>query len=91
MAIPKLTVASRAAAVHVAAAHDFNNELTIILSAAAEAMLSTESGHPARPLLLDLQMAAQRCAWKASSLLNFGARHGALPVAIRLEELLDSE
>jgi hypothetical protein len=82
--------ADRVCAVAAAAAHDLNDELTVILSSVTDSILSLEPGHPARPLLLDLQSAAQRCAWKASGLLNYSARHGAQPVAAPLETLLDN-
>jgi hypothetical protein len=36
-----------------AAAHDFNNELTVILSSVANSIMSLEPGPPARPQLLD--------------------------------------
>jgi hypothetical protein len=81
--------ADRACAVAAAAAHDLNDELTVILSSVVSSILVLEPGHPARPLLFDLQSAAQRCAWKASGLLNYGARHGVQPVAANLESLLD--
>jgi hypothetical protein len=82
--------ADRVCAVAAAAAHDLNNELTVILSSVTSSILTLEAGHPARPLLLDLQSAAQRCAWKASGLLNYSARNGAQPVAATLESLLDN-
>src|ERR1035438_609816 len=47
-----------------------------------------EPGHPARPLLLDLQRAAQRCVWKASGLLNYSARRGSPPVNASMERLI---
>ena len=71
-----------------AAAHDLNDELTVILSSVTDSIETLEPGHPARPLLLDLQSAAQRCAWKTSSLLNYSARQGAQPVSAPLERLL---
>ena len=77
-------------AVAAAAAHDLNDELTVILSTVTTSIETLEPGHPARPLLLDLRCAAQRCAWKASGLLNYSARHGAHPVAASLENLLEN-
>ena len=74
-----------------AAAHDWNDELTVILSSVTSSIRALEPGHPARPLLLDLQSAAQRCAWKASGLLNFTARRGARPSSVKLERLVDEE
>ncbi len=80
--------AKRACAVAAAAAHDLNDELTVILSSVKSSIQTLEEGHPARPFLLDLQGAAQRCAWKAAGLLNYGARHGVYPVASTLENVL---
>ena len=71
-----------------AAAHDFNDELTIILNGAVRSIESLEPGHPARPLLREIQWAAQRCVWKASGLLNYGARSGLRPVPIAMERLI---
>lgn len=88
--VERLAKADRVCAVAAAAAHDLNNELTVILSSVTSSILALEPGHPARPFLLDLQSAAQRCAWKASGLLNYTARHGALPVSATLESLLDT-
>jgi signal transduction histidine kinase len=88
--VERLVKADRVWAVAAAAAHDLNNELTVILSSVTSSLLAMEAGHPARPLLFDLQSAAQRCAWKASGLLNYSVRHGAQPVAATLESLLDN-
>jgi hypothetical protein len=86
----RLVNADRVCAIAAAAAHDMNNELTVILSSVTSSILALEAGHPARPLLFDIQSAAQRCAWKASALLKFSSRHGAQPVAATLESLLDA-
>jgi len=80
--------AKRACAVAAAAAHDFNNELTVILSSAADALASLDAADPARVLLLDIQSAAQRCVWKASGLLNFSARVNPDPVRASFEFLI---
>ena len=79
----------RACAVAAAAAHDLNNELTVILSSVTNSISALEPGHPARPLLLELRSAAQRCAWKASSLLNYSARGGARPSPAPMESLME--
>ena len=79
----------RACAVAAAAAHDLNNELTVILSSVTTSISVLEPGHPARPLLLELRSAAQRCAWKASGLLNYGARGGARPSPAPMESLIE--
>ena len=79
----------RACAVAAAAAHDFNNELTVILSSAADALQLVKTPHPARELLLDIQAAAQRCVWKTSGLLNFSARLSPGPVRASFEYLIE--
>jgi hypothetical protein len=78
-------------AVAAAAAHDLNDELTVILSSVTESLRTLEPEHPAREMLLDLQSAAQRCAWKASGLLNFTARRGVRPSAATFERLVEEE
>lgn len=77
------------AVVGAGVAHDLNDELTIMLSSIVDALLATEPGHPARPMLLDLQSASQRCSWLASSLLNYSYRHGGAPVAIPAQHLME--
>ncbi len=47
-----------------------------------------EPGHPARPLLLELQRSVERCVWKASGLLNYSARRGSRPVNVPMERLI---
>jgi hypothetical protein len=68
-----------------------NDELTVILSGVSGSLATLEPGHPARSLLLDASGAAQRCAWKASSLLTFSARYGARRTATPMEALIESE
>jgi len=68
------TKADRAHTVAIRAAHEFNNDLTVILNSVSTSLRSLGLDHPARADLLDLQRAALRCAWTASGLLNFGAR-----------------
>ncbi len=79
----------RAYVVAAAAARDFNDELTVILSSLDAALDHLETGHPALPLLFDLQGAAQRCVWKSAGLMEFSARRGVPPTALPLESLLD--
>jgi len=86
--VERLTHADRACAVAAAAAHDFNDELTIIVNTTSHSLETLEPGHPARPLLLDLERTAQRCVWKASGLLNYGARRGCKPVNVPMERLI---
>jgi len=85
-----LTKTDRASAVAAAAAHTLNNDLTVILSSVADSILYLEPGHPARPLLTELQMAAERCALTADALLGFGKRSGLRPTAARLECLIEN-
>jgi hypothetical protein len=86
--VERLTKADRACAVAAAAAHDFNNHLTVILTSVSHSMLALEPGHPARPILRELQSAAQRCASTASYLLAFSSQAGVRPVPVSLERLL---
>jgi signal transduction histidine kinase len=74
-----------------AAAHDFNNELTVILSSVATLIEAMEPGTPALSQALDLQEAARRCARKSSGLLQFGRRRGARPLRTPLEVLIDPD
>lgn len=85
----RLTKADRLSTAAAAVAHDLNNELTVILSSVTRTIESLEPGHPSRDLLLELQGAAQRCAWKSSELLNFSMRQGGRPVAASFEALIE--
>ena len=84
-----LSNAKRACAVVAAAAHDFNNELTVIMSSVSQVLTALGPDHPSRPLLLEIQASAQRCVWKASALLNFSARLNPGPVRASLDFLVD--
>jgi hypothetical protein len=86
--VERITRADHACAVAAAAAHDFNDELTVILSSVYSSITALEPGHPARPHLLDLQDAAQRCARKSSGLLSFGLSGGARAARGPMEKLL---
>jgi hypothetical protein len=85
--VERLTRNDRASAVAAAAAHDLNDEITIILNSARLSMQLLEPGHPARLPLYDLSAATQRCVWKTTTLLNFAAQQGACPVNVPLEHL----
>jgi signal transduction histidine kinase len=87
--VEQLTTADRACAVAAAAAHDLNNELTVILNSVNEALDTIHSESPARGFLLELQAAAQRCVFKASGLLNFSARASAKTVRASFEYLIE--
>jgi len=78
----------RAYVVAAAAARDFNDELTVILSSIDAAAATLEAGHPALAFLTDVQNAAQRCVWKSAGLMEFSSRRGVRPSATRLEHLL---
>lgn len=84
----RITKADRACAVAAAAAHDLNDELTVIVNSLSCSLKSLEPGHPARALLLAAQSAVQRCAWKTSGLLNYSARRGARPINVPMERLV---
>ena len=83
-----LNRADRACAVTAAAAHDLNNELTVILSGICASLTELGPNHRVRPLLVQARAAAQRCAWKASGMLNFSSRRGVMPVRESLERLI---
>lgn len=78
----------RAYIVAAAAGRDLNDELTVMLSSLDQIANELEKGHPALPLLAEMQSAVQRCAWTASGLLEFSARRGVPPVGVSLERLL---
>ena len=84
----RLTKADRACAVAAAAAHDLNDELTVIVNSVSSSLHTLEPGHPVRLLLLEAQSAAQRCVWKTSGLLNYSARRGSRPVNVPMERLV---
>ena len=88
--VERITKVDHACAVAPAAAHDFNNELTVILSSVSSLILALEPGHPSRPQLLDLQDAAHRCARMSSGLLRFGIQRRTRASAT-LENLLADE
>jgi hypothetical protein len=86
--VERLTKADRACAVAAAAAHDLNDELTVIVNSVSCSLQTLEPGHPARGLLLEAQSAAQRCVWKTSGMLNYAARRGARPAGVPMERLV---
>ena len=75
-------------AVAAAAAHDINDELTIILGSVGAWLATTPMEDPNRDLLLAMRAAAQRCAWKTSALLEASERMGVRPSAAPVERLL---
>ena len=84
----RLTNSDRACAVAAAAAHDFNDELTIIVNSASKSILLMEPGHPARPYIADIESAVQRCIWKASGLLTCTAHRGVRPLSATMERVV---
>lgn len=86
--VERLTKADRACAVAAAAAHDFNDELTIIVNGASKSLICLEPGHPARPYLREIESAVQRCVWKASGLLTYSARSGVRPISASMERIV---
>jgi hypothetical protein len=81
--------ADRACAVAAAAAHELNNELTVILNSVTGVLAVVTPDEAAHGLLLDLQAAAQRCVWMTSGLLNFSARMSPHPVRASFEYLIE--
>ena len=86
--VERLTKADRACAVAAAAAHDLNDELTVIVNSVSCSLEMLEPGDPLRVLLLEAQSAAQRCVWKTSGLLNYGARRGVRGSHVPMERLV---
>ena len=77
--------------VAAAAARDFNDELTVMLSGLDGVLDYLDDEHPALPLLAEMQGAMQRCAWKTSGVLQFAARRGVPPISASLDKLLTLE
>ena len=83
-----VTRIDRGCAVAAAAAQDWNDELTVILSSVEDLLAASGPNDPGRVILMELRAAAQRCAWKASGLLNFTARRGVRPSPASMESLI---
>jgi hypothetical protein len=86
--VEKNSKTDRATAVVAAAAHEFNDDLTVILNAVAQSLDALPPAHPAHPRLIDAQCAAHRCAQRAAGMLGFSARLGLRPVPAPVESLL---
>ena len=84
----RLLRTDRVCAIAAAAAHGLNNELTVILNSVSNSIPTLEPGHPARPDLLDLHLAALRCSRIASGLLEFSARNGGRAPSAPLDSLV---
>jgi len=89
--VERFMKADPACTLAAAAAHDFNNELTVILSSISTLIEALDPDHPARAQALDLREAAQRCARKTCGLLRFGLKRGRRPIRTSLECLIQDE
>ncbi len=69
-------------------AHEFNNDLTIILNGIAGSLAAMEPGHPARPALSASRAAAERCATRCQDLLQLAESHRVRPLRLPLASLL---
>lgn len=78
----------RACAVAMAAGHDLNDELTILANCLIQAVEQTPAEDPRRFLLVEARRSVQRCIWKTSGLINYGARHNARPTKFSMERLI---
>jgi PAS domain S-box-containing protein len=69
-------------------AHDFNNMISIILASAQMAQMDLPEEHPIRPLLEEIQSAAERSAEFTRHLLTFARKQPADPVPVDLNEII---
>jgi len=86
--VERNTKTDHATAVVAAAAHEFNDELTVILNAVAESLDALPVAHPIYRRLIDAQCAAHRCAHRAEGMLGFSARRGLRPMPLCVETLV---
>lgn len=89
--VERYAKSDQACALAVAAAQDFNDELTVILSSISTVIAALDPDNPARGQALELQKAARRCAQKTSGLLRFGVRRGNRLVRTSLLRLIEDE
>ncbi len=87
----RLFKGDQAYALAAATAHEFNNELTVILSTVAALIRELKPGDPGRERALELQDAAERCAQKTADLLRFGVRRGTRVLRASLQRLIEDE
>lgn len=78
----------RATAVLAAAAHEFNDELTVIMNAVAESLDALPPHHPVYHGLIEAQCAAHRLAQRTQGMLSFSARRGLRPAPSSMEAML---
>lgn len=89
--VERLFKSDQACALAAATAHEFNNELTVILSGVSALIDELGPEHPARVQALDVQNAARRCARKTSGLLRFGTKRGNRTGRMTLERLMQED
>jgi PAS domain S-box-containing protein len=70
-------------------AHDFNNLLTSMLGYASLAQRDLPSGAPARPMIREIEHAAQRAAELVRLMLAYSGRGNAIVEDIRLDLMVD--
>ena len=80
----------RAYIVASAAARELNDELTVLLSSLDRVVGQLEKEHPALETIAEMQGSLQRCAWKASELLEYASRRGVPPIGVSLERILQA-
>ena len=86
--VDRILKPDRATAVLAAAAHEFNDELTVIMNAVAESLDALSPTHPQFHSLIEAQCAAHRLARRAEGMLCFSARRGQRPAPSVVEALL---
>jgi hypothetical protein len=86
--VEKILKPDRAIAVLAAAAHECNDELTVIMNAVAESLDALPPAHPLYHGLVEAQCAAHRLARRAEGMLCFSARRGQRPAPSVVEALL---
>jgi PAS domain S-box-containing protein len=68
-------------------AHDFNNVLTVILSATRDMIDTVPEGHPVRPAALEVEEAAERAVALTRQLLTFSRRQPAEARVLDLDQV----
>jgi hypothetical protein len=72
----------------LAAAHDLNDEITLILNALVEAEGQTGANTYLRDMVAEAKHAAQRVVWKVAGLANHVNAMGAKPQAVPMERVM---
>jgi hypothetical protein len=86
--VERILKPDRVTAVLAAAAHEVNDELTVIMNAVAESLDALPPAHPMYHGLIEAQCAAHRLARRAEGMLCFSARRGQRPAPSIVEALL---